>query len=574
MLPKLSVLLSCRNTFLHERTFGALVALFSWFAIALPSFAQDAFTSAEAAYNAGLLRINDGNLAAARQPLEAALKLAKTDEFRLRISRTLLVPYRELQEIEPMQKAAEYVIANSPQAAERSLTRMTLLSFIHRRGKLDVALEGYEARLKETPEDGTVLYLLSEAYARYKSDPLRSAECAEKLTAVERKLGKNLDVAEQAQLAQQYVRLAKLKEAAELYETIAPLDGHLQAWHFKEAAAAWLKAGERSKAINAANKAAAAEPEKRGALLTYFWHRGLADIYLDCDEPALAIPQYQKALASCTIAGYLKDSQAKLLQAEKQLNLRGFVGTWVVTRSTGWAAELVPNFPAGLFFEVPRGTVRFETKRAVLEPGTRPAKIYDLAFDADRQPARLTLTSKAHTYRYIVERQGDKLSLCAYQRGGADDWPADFQAPEKDARIWNLEVLRLLKGKTQKERELEADVLRAREALQGTWDVIAGEEHGIAIPQGKIKAKAIALTIDDAEINFTRADRPIAVKGQLVLDPNKRPFWMDWANLAEGDRVLPGVKGIYVLERARDASNMLWPGAAEGIHDSARAPIG
>jgi len=213
--------------------------------------------------------IKSGNLAAAREPLETALKLAKTTDFRLKVSRALLIPYRELPQVEPMQKAAEYLLAHSEQAAERSLTRRALLTFLHRRGNLDAALEQYETRLKKTPEDWTVLYLLTEAYATYKRDPERSAAYAERLAAVEKKLGKGLDVAGQAQLAQQYVKAGKLKQGAELYETIAPLDRQLEAWHFKEAAAAWVKLGQGRKALAAAKKSAAAAPENRSALLGY-----------------------------------------------------------------------------------------------------------------------------------------------------------------------------------------------------------------------------------------------------------------------------------------------------------------
>lgn len=284
--------------------------------VALPAFAQAQYTSAEAAYNAGAKAINGGRLAEAREALETALKLAKTDAFRLKVNRALLIPYRELPEIEPMQRASEYIITNSDQAAERSLTRGTLLGFILRRGKLDAALEGYEARLKTMPEDRTTLYLLTEAYATYKKDPKRSADYADKLAAVEKKLGKGQDLAGQAQRAQQYVKAGKLKEGAELYESIAPLDGKLEAWHYKEAAAAWLKAGDKAKAIAAAKKSGAATPEKRSELLTYFWHRGVADVLLDSGEPALAIPHYQQAIAVTKIEGYLKDSQAKLKQAQ------------------------------------------------------------------------------------------------------------------------------------------------------------------------------------------------------------------------------------------------------------------
>lgn len=306
---------SVRVAFARRRTCG-LAVLITLLMIATPASSQDTYQSAEEAYSAGAKLINTGKVDAAREPLEAALKLAKTDAFRLKVNRALLVPYRELREIEPMQKAAEFIIANSDQAAERSLARGTLLAFIHKRDKMDAAVDEYEKRLKKSPEDRTLLFLLTEAYATYKKDPNKSAEHAEKLAAVEKKLGKGKDVAGQAQLAQQYAKAGKLKEAAELYEAIAPLDAKLEAWHLKEAAAVWLKAGERARAILAARKSAGAAPENRSEQLTYFWHRGLADVFLEAGEPALAIPHYEQAIASTKIEGYLKDSRAKLQKAQ------------------------------------------------------------------------------------------------------------------------------------------------------------------------------------------------------------------------------------------------------------------
>lgn len=280
--------------------------------------AQDAkFKTFVEAYNAGVAAINGGNLAAARAPLETALKLAKTNRDKIDTQRALLVPYRELQEIEPMQRAGEFIIANSEQAAEQSLTRGAVLSFIHKRGKMEDAVKEYEARLKKTPDDRTLLYLMTEAYAVFLKNPTRSAELGEKLAAIDKQSGKKGDVGGQAQLAQQYVKTGKLKEAAELYEKIAPQDEKTEAWYFKEAANTWLSAKEKAKALEAAKKSVAAKtPEKRSALLTYFWHRALGDIFLETGEPKEAITHYNQALTSTKIEGYLKDTKKKLAQAE------------------------------------------------------------------------------------------------------------------------------------------------------------------------------------------------------------------------------------------------------------------
>ena len=80
--------------------------------------------------------------------------------------------------------------------------------------------------------------------------------------------------------APQYVKAKKYKEMPELYEQIAPLDETLAAWHWKEAAAAWLLLGQKDKALAAAKKSAESPPEQRSELLAHFLHRNLADVFL------------------------------------------------------------------------------------------------------------------------------------------------------------------------------------------------------------------------------------------------------------------------------------------------------
>jgi tetratricopeptide (TPR) repeat protein len=276
--------------------------------------AEEYATYKEAAA-AGAKAMRAGDLAAARAPLEAAARLAGTDREKIDAHRALMIPYRELQEVEPMQKAAEFVIAHSPQAAERTLTRGALLSFIQKRGKMDAAVAGYEARLKKDPADATVLYLLAEAYGTHKKDPSRAAELGEQLAAIEKKAGKPVDVPERAKLAEQYAKAGKPAAAAELYEAIAPADPKLEAWHRKEAAAAWLKAGDKAKAVAAAKKSAAAAPEARTELLAYYWRSGLGDVFFDAGAFKDAVGQYEKAVAVAKIDGHVKDSKAKLEKA-------------------------------------------------------------------------------------------------------------------------------------------------------------------------------------------------------------------------------------------------------------------
>ncbi|MFG0334573.1 MAG: tetratricopeptide repeat protein [Maioricimonas sp. JB049] len=296
---------------------GLLVAVFGLACCTVPIHAAE-YQNATEAFNVGAAFYNSRNYAAAQEPFEAALKLTDDERMKLRIYRALMASYRLLPEPDRMLEAAEYVITNSKQAAERSLTRRSLLSFIHQRGKTNEVVKRYEERLEKEPEDFTSLYLLSEIYARLKQDPERSAELVERLAALKQDAGEPVDIRTQASLAQQYVRARKYEKGAALYESIAPQDEALAAWHYKEAAAAWLKAGKKEKALAAARKSAEAEPEQRSELLVYFWHRGLADVFLDAGEPVTAIPHFEKAIETTKIDGYLKSSRERLEEARKQ----------------------------------------------------------------------------------------------------------------------------------------------------------------------------------------------------------------------------------------------------------------
>jgi tetratricopeptide (TPR) repeat protein len=103
-----------------------------------------------------------------------------------------------------------------------------------------------------------------------------------------------------------------------LYEKIAPLDKSLAAWHWKEAATAWLKAGETAKSLAAAKKSDGSSPEKRSQMLTHFWHRGLGEVFLATGEKELATGHFERAIENTTIDGYLNDCRELLRQAKQR----------------------------------------------------------------------------------------------------------------------------------------------------------------------------------------------------------------------------------------------------------------
>lgn len=281
--------------------------------------AKSKYTSADEAYGVGAARYNSRKFAESREPLEAALVLAPDAEYRIRVYRALLASYRQLATIDQFVEASEYIIQNSDRDAEQSLTRRSLLSFLHERGKMDPYIKRHEERLKVAPQDRLSLYVLSEIYSDYNENPARSIELLKQLSQLDgNKENTAVDVNVSAKLAMQHVRAKEFQKGAELFEQIAAQDEKLAAWHWKEAANAWLKLKENDKALAAAKKSAEAAPEKRSELLTHFWHRQLGDVFLATGQAELAIPHFEQAIASTKIEGYVKDCQTSLAEAKKK----------------------------------------------------------------------------------------------------------------------------------------------------------------------------------------------------------------------------------------------------------------
>jgi len=287
-----------------------------------PAAAEGKYGSAEEALRVAAAYLSLKEYAKSRKPLEAALKLAPDDQYRIKVYRALLPAYRQTDEWLPTFTALEFIIQHSEQAAERSLARTELMGFIRNRGKTEAAVKRYEERLKETKEEAVTeatLYILIEVYSRLQNDPRKAAERLEQFAALQQKAGRELTVGDAAQLAGEYVKARKFKEGAELFEQTAKRDEALAAWHYKEAAQAWLKAADKTRALAAVKFADTASPEKRGELLEHFWHRGVADAYFDTGEYVLAIPHYEQAIAKTKIDGYVKDCEKRLAEARQKV---------------------------------------------------------------------------------------------------------------------------------------------------------------------------------------------------------------------------------------------------------------
>jgi tetratricopeptide (TPR) repeat protein len=303
---------------------AALLALFAS-SPASPAIGQDApeppeYRSAEEAYRVGAAHLSTRNYKAALDPLEAALKLDPDDDLRFKIYLALIPAYRTLPELDKFVEACEFAIAKADSDPRRSMIRRMLLGAVHVRGKADELIKRHEEILEKDDRNRTSLYILSEAYSRLKRDPERAAELIERLSKLDETPDGPVNVNRQASLAQQFMRAKKYAKAAELYEQIAPLDAKLAAWHFKEAAVARLAGGDHEKALAAAKKSVGSAPETRSDLLAYFWHRGLADVFLATGQPQLAIDHLRLAIDKTPVEGHVEACKKLLLEARRQVD--------------------------------------------------------------------------------------------------------------------------------------------------------------------------------------------------------------------------------------------------------------
>lgn len=279
---------------LHLWLYSWSCALLFLFASLAPSFAAE-FKNFDEAMREGMKQVREKQFPEAQVALEAALKLAANDEDRAKAYQGLIQPYRQLLEIDKMLEAQDFIIAHSDQKARRSLAASDVASFLHQRGKDNVGIARYEARLQKDPRDLIALNMLAVLY---------------------RNSDKHRDQAEAMKQRVESVNIELAQKLAEKHEATAAAASTTKAWYYKEAALAWLEANEKLKAHAAARKSAASPPEARSGVLAYFWHEGLGRAFLAVGDGKSAIPQFEAAMELAPGKGQRDEAEKKLAEAK------------------------------------------------------------------------------------------------------------------------------------------------------------------------------------------------------------------------------------------------------------------
>ena len=266
---------------------------------------------------AGASLYNAGKLAESRGPLEAAAKLAEADSDKCRIHQTLVVVYAEGGDFPKMYDSAEFVIEHAPYPAMASLTCRALLGHVHKKGQAEAARKRYEQRLLKNGNDRTAMYVMSNYHGLLDRDYARQAKYFEGLIHLNKDEGKDFDFEVAGKLAFAYRLSNQFVESAELFEKIAPMHKDETAWDYKEAAGAWLKAGQKDKALAAAKKADELGADARAERSIDRWHSELGEVFLATGEGALAVKHYELAVEKAKAEFYKKKFAEELDKAKK-----------------------------------------------------------------------------------------------------------------------------------------------------------------------------------------------------------------------------------------------------------------
>ena len=275
-----------------------LLALLAFAALCPLAFGQAQKKEYDDAYREGARLVNAKKFAESQAPLERALLAAANDDQRKQVYQALVQgegAYRLLPDVDKFLEAKEFIIRHTDRKAGRSIDARVIADFLFQRGKLDVAIQRYEAALKADPKDPAALGVLTVIYSRLKEDKAKAAA----LTAQQDALNVELAMALATRLE---------KDAGAAPQTAASL--------LKDAGSAWLEAGDKAKALAAAKKSLAQPPEQRTGILTMQWREGLGDVLLAAGDPALAVQQFEAAVAAANAGPLRERAEKKLAEAK------------------------------------------------------------------------------------------------------------------------------------------------------------------------------------------------------------------------------------------------------------------
>ncbi len=181
--------------------------------------------------------------------------------------------------------AYKAISAAADRPRDKHTARAALLRLYQRSGKLDQAIQDYEKKVAETPDDEEALYILSEVYDRLKPDPEKATAIIERLQAKtpdDRQLQDRLAIA--------YLKHEQPEKAVELFKRSLERKPDEKSHYFGRSAETYRRAGNKEEALEWARKLVETDEPTAEA------HDRLARFYAVMAMNKEAVGELQKAI--------------------------------------------------------------------------------------------------------------------------------------------------------------------------------------------------------------------------------------------------------------------------------------
>ncbi|MFW6163117.1 MAG: tetratricopeptide repeat protein [Planctomycetota bacterium] len=248
---------------------------------------KDDARRAQYAYRLGQLHMRKKDYEKARPLLEEAVANLEDGgrSYQARQYRTTLASlYEKMGETDKVEALYQNWLEEATNRYEKDLARRRLLSFWKRTGKLDVAIEGYEAALGDDPTDKDILATLRLIYTSVKPDPKKALEVTEKLAAAD---PDDRDTA--LYLVSAYERARKYDKAIPLLKELIEKNPRDASFLGTRLVNLYVQNDQRDKAVAYAKDMLDDEPDNAQT------HSRVAAIYQRLNMTEEAIAQYQAA---------------------------------------------------------------------------------------------------------------------------------------------------------------------------------------------------------------------------------------------------------------------------------------
>jgi len=254
---------------------------------------KNAEQRSEFAYSLAQLHMRKKDNEKALALLEEAVKNAPTGSTTYRVRRyrqTLAVLYEDLKQLDKAEAIYREWIAGSDASYEKASAQREYLNFLKRTEKLDEAIAGFEATLKEKPNDKETLETLRLIYRSIKPDATKALALAEKVLEAD---PGNRDAA--LQLVSAYEAARKYDKAIGLIEGLLERDpkdsgGYLAS----RLIGLYRRGGQVDKAIALTDKMV------ESGLKSGYEHSRAASYYQQLGQTDKALAQYDAAVAKAS----------------------------------------------------------------------------------------------------------------------------------------------------------------------------------------------------------------------------------------------------------------------------------